>query len=102
MAMHLGRAIVATDSAGLHDYLKRDETALLVEAANPTALAKNIAHLWEEKVTADRLGALAQAFARLHCVESNAVAYFRQYLLQRMGLTLRDWAAVLPSKTMTG
>jgi len=101
MAMHLGRAIIATDSVGLHDYLKRDETALLVEASNPQTLAKNITRLWENKDAADRLGAHAQTFARQHCVEANVMHYFRQYLRQRLGLTWRDEAAVMASATMT-
>jgi glycosyltransferase involved in cell wall biosynthesis len=84
-AMHLGRAIVATDSVGLHDYLKQDQTADLVEPANPQAMAQAITRLWEDPASASALGQRAKVFAQQHCLEEHTVAYFKNYLKQRTG-----------------
>lgn len=88
MGMHLERAIVATDSSGLHDYLKQGETAELVQAGNPTAMSKAIERLWQNSSAMQALGQRARSFALRHCIETDAVDYLSDYLRQRMDLNL--------------
>lgn len=88
MAMHLERAILATDSAGLHDYLRQGDTAELVPAADPAAMARALERLWQDPAARQALGRQAGSFARGHCLETHAADYFRDYLQQRMGLSL--------------
>jgi glycosyltransferase involved in cell wall biosynthesis len=65
-AMHYGRAIVATRSAALADYLQDDRTALLVEPHDAKALADAMSAVLADAALAHRLGTSAHAFARQH------------------------------------
>lgn len=79
-AMHLGKAVVATDTVGLHDYLRPEDNALLVPPSDPMALAHAIEQLWEKPELAHRLGTCGQAFAQTHCTEDAVVACFSQQM----------------------
>lgn len=79
-AMHLGKAVVATDSTGVHDYLRSEENGLLVEPSNPRAMATAIERLCDDEALGRQLGTNGQAFAATHCVEARTVDYFRRYL----------------------
>lgn len=79
-AMHLGKAQVATQSAGLADYAIDGETALAVPAGDDGAMKQAIRRLLTEPDLAARLGARARAFAAERCSEAATVAYFRDFL----------------------
>jgi glycosyltransferase involved in cell wall biosynthesis len=80
-AMHMGKAIVATDSSGLHDYLIGEENALLVPHHDSRQLADRVERLFNDPVLCGRLGQEALAFARANCTEDNTEAYFRRFLV---------------------
>ena len=79
-AMHLQKAIIASASSGIADYVVNEETGLTVPAGNSNALSIAIEHLWSDPARAARLGASAQSFASRECSETAAVAYFETYL----------------------
>jgi glycosyltransferase involved in cell wall biosynthesis len=79
-AMHMGKAILATESAGLSDYLIDGSNAEFFLPKNPKQLAEKIQHLFSEPLLCQRLGTFASTFAKQHCSEDNAAAYFRRYL----------------------
>ena len=79
-AMHLGKAIVATASAGISDYLQDGVTGGLVGAGDAQALAARIDEFVADPAQRDRMGEGGRAFARAHCMEENVVDYFRGYL----------------------
>ncbi len=79
-ALHMGKAILATNSRGLHDYLIDGKSALLVPPDDPKQLADQIQMLFDDPSLCRRLGDEGQVFARKNCMEDNAVTYFRQFL----------------------
>jgi glycosyltransferase involved in cell wall biosynthesis len=87
MAMHLGVPVIATDSIGLHDYLRQDDTAMLFPTGEENALKQclesfldNPAHLLS---CADR----AFKFAQDYCVEERTIEYFQKYIEHTFGFT---------------
>lgn len=82
-AMHMGKAILATNSSGLRDYLTGDENAELCPPKSPDQLADKIAQLVAEPFTCKKLGDAGLTFARQNCTEDNAVRYFRRYLIDK-------------------
>jgi glycosyltransferase involved in cell wall biosynthesis len=83
-AMHLGKAQVITDSAGIRDYAIDGKTALLVPPGDPTSLAESINHLFSDESLRMRLGQGAKAFASEHCSEMLTVEFFRGQLLEML------------------
>jgi glycosyltransferase involved in cell wall biosynthesis len=83
--MHLGKAQVVTDSAGLSDYVENGKTALLVPARDSRAFAAAIERLIDEPMLRDRIGEQAQAFAAEHCSEAVTVEGFRQLVVELIG-----------------
>jgi len=81
-AMHLGKAFVATDSAGIHDYATHEHNALLCEPHSPTAMAAAIARLYDDPDLCAQLGANGARFAAACCCEQSMFDYFRGYLLE--------------------
>jgi glycosyltransferase involved in cell wall biosynthesis len=79
-AMHMGKAILATNSSGLEDYLIRDRNAEFFAPKNSHQLADRIAQLFAEPSTCKRLGDAGLMFARQNCTEDSAVRYFHRYL----------------------
>lgn len=67
--MLLKRPIVATDSAGISDYLTDGWNGLLCKPRNPADMAEKISALWENPETARRLGENGFRFASEHCSE---------------------------------
>lgn len=55
-AMSYGKAVIATRSAGTHDYITDNEDGLLVEPGNAKALSNAIKRLIEDPALRDRLG----------------------------------------------
>ena len=79
-SMLLGKAIVITDSTGVHDYVSSNQSALLVPAASPKDFANAIAHLLEDRQLGLRLGQNARHFAEMHCTEGSVINYIEQVL----------------------
>ena len=79
-AMHMGKAILSTDSTGLRDYLIDGSNAEFFSAKNPKQLADKIERLFHQPLLCQRLGTFASTFAKQHCSEDNTAAYFRRYL----------------------
>jgi glycosyltransferase involved in cell wall biosynthesis len=79
-AMHMGKAILATDSTGLSDYLINGSNAEFFSPKDPKQLAEKIERLFGQPLLCQRLGNFALAFAKQHCSEDNTAAYFQRYL----------------------
>ncbi len=83
-AMHLGKAIVATRSSGIADYVQEGVNGLFAEPHDPCSLARAIGALADDPAQCERLGENGRRFAREHCMEENAVAYFKRFLAETM------------------
>ena len=79
-ALHMGKAILATHSTRLQDYLIDGNNAVLVPHDNTELLARQIEVLFYNPDFCNRLGSNGLAFASRHCGEDNAVHYFRRFL----------------------
>lgn len=79
-AMHLGKAVIATDSSGLEDYLAPQVTALTCPAHDDAAWAIAMQSLHDDQALSLRLGLAGQCFAREHCTEESIVEYLRRFL----------------------
>jgi glycosyltransferase involved in cell wall biosynthesis len=82
-AMFLSRAIVATRSAGISDYLIPDHNGVVVPPSDPAALAAAIDKLWNDPDATRRLGQNGRAFALANCTEERTIAYVRG-LIERL------------------
>ena len=78
-AMAASRAIVATRVGGIPEIVKHDESALLVEARDPEALAQALKRVLQDDALRQRLGAKAKDVAATHTLESYALARVRLY-----------------------
>ena len=83
--MLLKKAVVATNSAGVVDYVKDGWNGLLCKPHSPTDMAEKIRTLWEEPETARILGENGFRFASEHCsersVREDLSAILRSYSL---------------------
>jgi glycosyltransferase involved in cell wall biosynthesis len=79
-AMHLGKAVVATRSVGIIDYIKDEISGRLVIPKDSDDLADKIGTLYRDPIETMRLGDEGQRFAKSFCVEQNAVNYFQAVL----------------------
>lgn len=87
-AMHLGKAVIATDSSGLEDYIAPQVSGLTCPAHDDAALATAIQSLLEDPALSLQLGLAGQRYARQHCSEERVVEYFRDFLQTAPGGTL--------------
>jgi len=83
--MHLGKAQVVTDSAGLSDYVEDGKTALLVPARDGRAFAAAIERLIDEPDLRTEIGEQAKVFARKYCSEAVTVEGFRKLAVELTG-----------------
>jgi glycosyltransferase involved in cell wall biosynthesis len=67
--MLLKKPVVATNSAGVVDYVTDGWNGLLCEPHSPADMAEKIRTLWEEPETARKLGENGFRFASEHCSE---------------------------------
>ena len=79
-AMQFEKAIVATDSDGISDYLADGSNGRLVAPGNPVDLARTIEQLWAAPAVCRQMGGVGKAFAQAHCTESRVVDYFAAFL----------------------
>jgi glycosyltransferase involved in cell wall biosynthesis len=79
-AMHLGKAQIAASAVGASEYLRHEETGLLVPPGDAEAIAAAIRRLEADPSLAARLGDAARAEAAAHCSEAATVAFFRELM----------------------
>ena len=69
-AMHLGRAIVATNSTGISDYVLAGFNGVLCAPSSAASLAEAIQGLWNKPNEIGRLGDNSQEFGAKNCSEA--------------------------------
>jgi glycosyltransferase involved in cell wall biosynthesis len=79
-AMHLGKAFVVTDSAGVSDYVAGAEHGLLVAPNAPSEFANVVERLWNDPVLCRQYGENGRRFARARCTEDQVFEHFRHWL----------------------
>jgi len=72
-AMHLGKAMIATDSSGIKDYAMDNVNALTYTAGDAANLSEQIELLYKDKNLCKQLGHNGFQFARDYCTEEGAV-----------------------------
>ncbi|MCL8485459.1 MULTISPECIES: glycosyltransferase family 4 protein [Bradyrhizobium] len=82
-AMHLGKAIIATSSPGVSDYVQNEENSISVKAGAVDELADAIRRLWGDNASCDRLGERGRLFAAANCTEAGVAKQFRAFLARR-------------------
>lgn len=85
-SMFQERAVVATNSAALAEYVVPGGTGVFVPPQDASALARAIEDLWSRPDEAARLGAAGREFALANCLESQTVAYIGR-LIERVKTT---------------
>jgi glycosyltransferase involved in cell wall biosynthesis len=78
--MHLGKAFVITDSAGIRDYVQDESNALTVEPGSVDAMAAAVRRLWADPDLCRRLGETGRAFAARECKEARIAEHFLGWL----------------------
>ncbi len=83
--MFFKKAILVTNSLGVHDYIRDNETGLFFEPKNPDDLAYKIEALWDTQSNSDgpntkALSEAGFAFANKNCTEKTAINYFESFL----------------------
>jgi glycosyltransferase involved in cell wall biosynthesis len=76
------RAVVATNSAALAEYVIPGRNGILVPPEDAGALARAIENLWNDPDEARRLGAAGRELALAQCLESQTVDYFQRLVRQ--------------------
>ena len=79
-AMFHKKAIIITDSSGVYDYIKNEETGLFYEALNADDLAQKIAYMWEDAAKLKSLTDASYQFALDNCTEKAALDYCTGFL----------------------
>jgi len=80
--MFYKKAILVTDSKGVHDYIQDEKTGLFFEPNNPTDLSTKIKSLWDDTPKKMVLSEQGLAFANKHCTHENIVNYFDEFILK--------------------
>jgi len=84
-AMFLEKALLATESAGITDYVRTDPDSpdcngLFCPPADAGALAEAIGRMWNDPALCARLGAAGRRFALAHCTQQTTIDYLRSTL----------------------
>ncbi|WP_240535719.1 glycosyltransferase family 4 protein [Bradyrhizobium sp. STM 3809] len=82
-AMHLGKAIIATSSPGVSDYVQNEDNAISVKAGAVDELVGAIRRLWGDSAACERFGERGRMFAEENCTEAGVARQFRSYLVSR-------------------
>ena len=80
VAMHLGKAFVVTDSAGVRDYARDGENALTVRIGSVESIVAATRRLWNDPALCFELGDNGRRFAARECSEERIVEHFRAWL----------------------
>lgn len=83
-AMHLGKAFVITDSAGVRDYVRREDNALTMAAGSVDSLTAAIERLRNDPALCVRLGENGRRFASRECTEERIAEHFRAWIHARL------------------
>jgi glycosyltransferase involved in cell wall biosynthesis len=89
-AMHLGRAVIATDSTGVADYVENGVTGLTVKMVSPVELASAIEQLWRDSELRDRMAENGRRFAEARCSEKSITTHFCDWLMSRQSMALNE------------
>jgi glycosyltransferase involved in cell wall biosynthesis len=79
-AMHLSKAYVITDSAGVRDYAKDQINSLTVEHGSVDELVAAVVRLWKDPELCARLGENGHRFAAAECTEGRIAQHFCGWL----------------------
>ena len=75
-ALMRGTAVIASDTGGLAEFVRHDETGILVAPQDPQALAEALQALLQNSELADSMGLRGRAFAMQHLTEDIFVDRF--------------------------
>jgi glycosyltransferase involved in cell wall biosynthesis len=78
--MFFKKAMVVTNSAGVHDYIQDHQTGLFYEPKQVKDLAEKIQQLWDDATKANALAEAGYQFSSDKCTEKSVVNYFNNYL----------------------
>ncbi len=90
-AMHLGKAFAITRSAGIEDYIREGENALMFSARNVNEMTEVLRRMWYDPELCARLGSAGRAFAAEHCTEAHTFTAVTR-IFRQLGVGLRDAA----------
>jgi glycosyltransferase involved in cell wall biosynthesis len=93
-AMHLGRTVVATDSAGISDYVFPGINGVMCEQSSPVSMAQAIDRLWKNPMEVARLAENNRRFGAENCSEA--------CVRSDMASVLVDWDIPLQSTATSG
>jgi glycosyltransferase involved in cell wall biosynthesis len=79
-AMHLSKAYVITDSAGVRDYAKDQINSLTVKHGSVDELVEAVVRLWKNPEFCARLGENGQRFAAAECTDARIAQHFGGWL----------------------
>lgn len=79
-AMFFKKAIVVTDSLGVHDYIHDEKTGLFCTPKDSIDLSQKIETLWNNPAKIKQLSQAGCAFANQYCTEKTAINYFTDFL----------------------
>ncbi|MFZ0677276.1 glycosyltransferase family 4 protein [Candidatus Binatus sp.] len=82
-AMHLGKAIVITDSAGVRDYVQDGYNAVTIRPRSTADLIEATERLWSDPALCKNLAENGRRFARRECTEERVVQHFRDWLASK-------------------
>jgi glycosyltransferase involved in cell wall biosynthesis len=82
-AMYLGKPVIATDSAGVRDYIISGHNGLFCQLKDPGSLAGTIRELWEDKERTAVLGQNARRFAHDYLNSAGERSSFASFLESR-------------------
>ena len=95
-AMMLHKALIATDSAGISDYVRDRESGLLCRPGDAKDLAEKIRLLWKDDAWSKELGDNGARFAETHCSEDRMYSEMSLFLQDR-GLLREELVMAAPS-----
>jgi len=91
-AMHLGKAFAITRSAGVADYIRDGDNALMFPAGDVDEMTKVLRRMWYDPELCARLGEAGRAFAAEHCTEAHTFASLKS-ILGQLGVEVKDRTA---------
>lgn len=80
--MFFKKAMIVTNSEGVHDYVQDNQTGVLFEPKEAGDLVEKIEQLWNDRAKTDALAEAGYAFAQKTCTEQSIIQYFSNYLKQ--------------------
>ncbi len=88
-AMHLGKAFAITRSAGIEDYIREDENALMFSAKNVSEMTEVLRRMWYDPELCARLGSAGRTFAAKYCTEDHTFTALMR-IFRQLGLRLGE------------